>query len=87
MTNGLERRVARLEAMTGTDETIDIAKMLAAARVRARDDPEGFERERRAWVADCETRLAAGETLSAQAVELLDGHRRLERFEQMEAQS
>ena len=87
MTNGLERRVARLEAMTGTDETIDIAKMLAAARVRARDDPEGFERERRAWVADAKRGSQPARRCRRRPSKLLDGHRRLERFEQMEAQS
>jgi hypothetical protein len=87
MSRGFDRRLERLETAVGRGQEadVDFAELLAAARVQWRDNPEGVRQQRRAWVADVEARLAAGEVLPAQTVELLEAHRRLERFRQIEA--
>ncbi len=69
----------------GRRREVDLAELMRAARLRWETDPEGMERERREWVTDTEARLAAGEVLPAQTVELLEAHRRRERSRQMEA--
>jgi hypothetical protein len=87
MSTNFDRRLERLEAAVGTAGNVDFAELLAAARVQWRNDPEGMRQWQRAWVADVEARLAAGEVLSEMTMELLEAHRRRERFEQMEARS
>jgi hypothetical protein len=88
MSRNFDRRLERLERVEAAAEPeadVDLAELMRAARLRWETDPEGMERERREWVTDTEARLAAGEVLPAQTVELLEAHRRRERSRQMEA--